>query len=190
MKIDADSTLLAQIQAGNEEALLKLHARYAKLVYSVAHRILNDPMAAEEVTQDTFMRLWRKAYMYDASKGAFATWLLAVARHLALDAYRKQRRDPLCNPIFTDSDPERWENLLAADEDTDLRRSLVAAINDLPEDQRGAIELAYFHGLTHSEIADYLQVPLGTIKTRICLGMQKLRSAWRGETVLDPNLGD
>jgi RNA polymerase sigma-70 factor (ECF subfamily) len=181
MKIPSDSTLLTQIQTGNEEALLTLHARYANLVYSVAHRIVNDAMAAEEVTQDTFMRLWHKSYSYDESKGTFATWLLAITRHLALDTYRKQRRDPL--PLFTDSDPEQWENLLAADDHADLRRALTAAISELPEDQRGAIELAYFQGLTHSEIADQLQVPLGTIKTRIRLGMQKLRAAWSGEVI-------
>ncbi len=179
--------LLAQIQAGNEAALLALHDQYANLVYSVAYRVLNDQMAAEEVTQDTYMRLWYKAETYDPAKGSFVTWLLTITRRLAIDTDRRQRRDPMQNPVFIDGDIERWENVLGLEEDADLKRTLVAVMQELPDEQRQAIELAYFHGMSHSQIADYLGQPLGTIKTRIRLGMQKLREAWLAESASNPN---
>jgi DNA-directed RNA polymerase specialized sigma24 family protein len=87
-------SLLQQIQAGNEEALIALHSRYANLVYSVAYRILDDGMSAEEVTQDTFLRLWHKSHRYDPEKGNFVTWLLTLTRRLAIDMLRQRRRQP------------------------------------------------------------------------------------------------
>jgi RNA polymerase sigma-70 factor, ECF subfamily len=179
--------LLAQIQSGEESALLALHEQYAGLVYSVAYRVLNDQMTAEEVTQDTFMRLWNKAESYDAARGSFVTWLLTITRRIAIDVLRKQQREPVVSPVFVDEDGERWETLLGADENADLRRTLVAVMQDLPDDQRHAIELAYFQGMSHSQIADYLDQPVGTIKTRIRLGMKKLRDAWLSEPVSNPN---
>ncbi len=167
--------------------MLALHEQYANLVYSVAFRVLNDQMAAEEVTQDTFMRLWNKAESYNPEKGSFVTWLLTITRRLAIDAYRRQARDPMQNPVFMNSDIEQWESVLGAEGDTDLRRTLVAVLQELPEDQRKAIELAYFHGMSHSQIAGYLEQPVGTIKTRIRLGMQKLRDAWMAEPTGNPN---
>lgn len=181
--------LLQHIQAGHEEALLTLHDRYANLVYSVAYRVLNDQMSAEEVTQDTFMRLWHKAETYDAARGTFVTWLLTITRRLAIDTFRKQQRDPLQNPVFIDIDNEWWDNALGEEGDSDLKRTLVAVMRDLPEEQRAALELAYFHGMSHSQIADYLDQPVGTIKTRIRLGMQKLREAWLNEPSGNPNHG-
>jgi RNA polymerase sigma-70 factor, ECF subfamily len=178
--------LLVQIQTGNEAALLTLHEQYAGLVYSIAYRVLNDQMAAEEVTQDTFMRLWYKAESYAPAKGSFVTWLLTITRRLAIDQYRKQQRDPILDPVFIDSNIEHWENVLSTDEGSDLRRTLVAVLRDLPNEQRQVIELAYFHGMSHSQIADYLRQPLGTVKTRIRLGMQKLRDAWLTEPVGNP----
>ena len=174
--------LLHKIQNGDEEALVALHSRYANLVYSVAYRVLNDQMAAEEVTQDTFMRLWRKSDRFDPEKGRFVTWLLTVTRRLAIDRLRQwQRREPQRTTLFIDENPQLWEQVLAIDGYSDLRGSLVSAIRELPEAQREAIELAYFYGMSHSDIADYLQAPLGTVKTRIRQGMQKLRSAWTAE---------
>lgn len=179
--------LLAQIQTGDEAALLTLHKQYASLVYSVALRVLSDRMVAEEVTQDTFMRLWHKADTYDPEKGSFVTWLLTITRRLAIDAHRKQQRDPVPNSVFVDSDSERWERMLGSEDDVELRRNLVAVMQALPDDQRHAIELAYFHGMTHRQIAGYLDQPVGTVKTRIRLGMQKLRDAWLIEPTSNPN---
>ncbi len=178
--------LLQQIQQGQEDALIVLHERYARLVYSVAYRVLGDAMAAEEVTQDTFLRLWRRVEAYDEAKGAFVPWLLTIARRLAIDTFRKQQRDPLRDPVYPNGHLEGWEHLLGEEVDGELQRSMKALVGDLPSEQRIAIELAYFHGMTHSQIAAYLGEPLGTIKTRLRLGMQKLREAWFAEQPTDP----
>lgn len=183
--------LLQRIQAGDEDALLALHGQYANLVYSVAFRVLNDPMAAEEVTQDTFMRLWKKSYTFDPQKGRFITWLLTVTRRLAIDVLRQwQRREPSAGTMFIDEDPGLWENILSVDGSHDLRRTLQSVLDELPNEQRELIELVYFGGLSHTDIAEIRSLPLGTVKTRIRLGMQKLRAAWvnTGELPINPNL--
>lgn len=179
--------LLEHIQAGREDALLALHDQYANLVYSVAYRVLNDQMSAEEVTQDTFMRLWHKAESYDPARGSFVTWLLTITRRLAIDTFRKQQRDPLRDTVLIDG--ERWENALGDEDDSELKRTLIAVLRDLPDDQRAALELAYFYSMSHSQIAAYLGQPVGTIKTRIRLGMQKLREAWLAEPSGNPKHG-
>jgi DNA-directed RNA polymerase specialized sigma24 family protein len=102
--------LLQRIQAGDEDALVALHAQFANLVFSVAQRILNDPMAAEEVTQDTFMRLWDKSHTYDPQKGQFIVWLLTITRRLAIDVLRQRgRQEPKQKLIFIDENPQLWE---------------------------------------------------------------------------------
>lgn len=186
MSPNDEMNLLWRVQAGDEDALLTLHAQYANLVYSVAYRVLNDQMAAEEVTQDTFMRLWNKSYTYDPQKGRFITWLLTVTRRLAIDHYRQRlRREPQTGLLFMDEDPSLWENVLTV-EGGDLRRTLQSALNELPPDQRELIELVYFYGMSHTDIAETRRIPLGTVKTRIRLGMQKLRSAWGTEVPINP----
>lgn len=183
--------LLQQIQIGDEEALITLHTQYASLVYSVAYRILNDRMAAEEVTQDTFLRIWNKAFTFDPGKGRFVTWLLTVARRLAIDQFRHQRRrEPKTGLLFMDEDPTLWENILATDGSAELRRTLKSALEQLQPEQRDLIELAYFYGMTHSDIAEQLDLPLGTVKTRIRLGMQKLRQIWMADTSVKPSTDD
>ncbi|MBZ0298987.1 MAG: sigma-70 family RNA polymerase sigma factor [Anaerolineae bacterium] len=176
-----------RIQTGDEEALFTLHARYINLVYSVAYQVLEEPMAAEEVAQDTFMRLWEKAATFDPGKGEFVTWMLTITRRLAIDVLRKrQRREPAQHTLFIDENPDLWENTLST-ETSDLRRSLIAVLHQLPPEQRDAIGLAYFYGMSHADIAAYRQVPLGTIKTRIRQGMQKLRTIWLTEPPMHPN---
>ncbi|MEO8607698.1 MAG: sigma-70 family RNA polymerase sigma factor [Chloroflexota bacterium] len=182
--------LLQQIQAGDEEALVALHAQFANLVYSVAYRVLDDQMAAEEVTQDTFMRIWHKSHTFDPQKGRFITWLLTVTRRLAIDVLRqRQRREPNTGMLFMDEDPNLWENVLATDSNgSDLRRTLVSVLSELPSEQRQLIELVYFYGMTHNDIAETTGLPLGTVKTRIRLGMQKLRLAWSAEAPINPKI--
>jgi RNA polymerase sigma-70 factor (ECF subfamily) len=191
MNLTPELKLLEQIQGGDEEALVALHTQYANLVYSVAYRVLNDTGAAEEVTQDTFMRLWNKSYTFDPEKGRFITWLLTVTRRLAIDVLRqRQRREPSSGMLFMDEDPSLWENVLLTDGGNDLRRTLVSVLNELPLEQRELIELVYFYGMTHNDIAETRGLPLGTVKTRIRLGMQKLRLAWSAEAPLNPNVDD
>jgi RNA polymerase sigma-70 factor (ECF subfamily) len=180
--------LLQRIQAGDEEALLTLHARYINLVYSVAYQVLGDRMAAEEVAQDTFMRLWNKAATFDPDKGEFITWLLTITRRLAIDSLRKrQRREPRQDLLFIDENPDLWENVLST-ETSELRRNLIGVLHQLPAEQRDAIGLAYFYGMSHADIAAFCKVPLGTVKTRIRQGMQKLRHMWLAEQPVNPNL--
>ncbi len=170
--------LLRRIQANDEDALIELHAQYANLVFSVALRVLNDQMAAEEVTQDTFLRLWDKSHTYDPQKGQFVVWLLTITRRLAIDTLRQRtRQEPRTDMLFIDENPQLWENLLSTGS-SELRRTLLFVLKDLPPDQSSVLNLAYFQGMSHSDIAAYLQLPLGTVKTRIRQGMQKLRAAW------------
>ena len=171
--------LIQGVNRGDEESLVQLHQQYVNLVYSVAYRVLGDQQAAEEVTQDTFMRFWKKSESYDPDKGRFTTWLLTVTRRLAIDVLRqRQRREPQSGMLFMDEDPSLWESVPLADGATDLRRTLKSVLNQLPSDQRDLIELVYFYGMSHTDIAETLELPLGTVKTRIRLGMQKLRTAW------------
>jgi RNA polymerase sigma-70 factor (ECF subfamily) len=184
MSQSTELTLLQRVQNGDEEALIMLHNQFANLVFSVAYRVLNDQMAAEEVTQDTFMRLWNKSYSYDPEKGRFTTWLLTVTRRLAIDMLRlRQRREPKSGMLFMDEDPTLWENVLSVEGGSDLRRNLKSVLAQLPTDQSELIELVYFYGMSHNDIAETTGIPLGTVKTRIRLGMQKLRSAWTGDEI-------
>jgi len=178
--------LLQRIQAGDEDALVALHAQFANLVFSVAQRILNDQMAAEEVTQDTFMRLWDKSHTYDPQKGQFIVWLLTITRRLAIDVIRQRsRQEPKQDMLFIDENPQLWESILPSSS-TELRRTLMMVMKELPQEQSDVIGLAYFYGMSHSDISEYLKLPLGTVKTRIRQGMQKLRSAWLTEMPINP----
>ncbi|MGJ3239135.1 MAG: RNA polymerase sigma factor [Anaerolineae bacterium] len=173
------TTLLHQIEQGDEDALLNLHGQFASPVYAVAYRVLGNAQDAEEVTQDVFLKLWDKAHTYDPEKGTFITWLLTITRRAAIDRLRKrERRDPPNESFSMDAAPHLWETQLGEEDLTDLQRSLVGVMNELPGDQRDAIYLAYFHGMSHSDIAAHLDKPLGTVKSHIRLGMQKLRAIW------------
>ncbi|NPV66658.1 MAG: sigma-70 family RNA polymerase sigma factor [Anaerolineae bacterium] len=178
----SDIDLLRRLQTGSEAALLALHERYVAAVYAVAYRVLHEQMLAEEVTQDTFLRLWEHGHTYDPARGAFLPWLLTITRRRAIDILRqRQRREPAQLETFSlDEHPYLWEQFGQSDEQGELRHTLFDALAGLPEEQREAIALAYFYGLSHGEIAERLGVPLGTIKTRIRLGMRKLRAAWFG----------
>jgi RNA polymerase sigma-70 factor (ECF subfamily) len=183
MSQPSDIDLLTRIQVEDEAALLEMHARYAGAVYSVAYRVLSDGMAAEEVTQDVFMRLWDRGHTFDPERGSFLPWLLTITRRRAIDVVRqRQRRQPSQHETFSiDEHPYLWEQIPDDDGHRELRRTLVAVLHDLPAEQHSVIELAYFYGMSHSDIAAYLDLPLGTVKTRIRLGMQKLRDAWLAE---------
>ncbi len=167
-----DMRLIARIRAGEPGAMSELYDRYSSVVYGVALRVLQDTAAAEDVLQDIFLQLWRKPDAFDSSRGSLAAWLAVIARHRAIDRLRQRRPE-------TDIE----EVVIAGD--TDLRdeteRTLVidkvrSALNEMNGDQRKALELAYFQGLTHREIAEKTGEPLGTIKTRIRSGLQALRA--------------
>ena len=174
-----DEQLVRRVEGGDEEALVELHRRYVSLVYSMAWQVLGDGAAAEEATQDVFMKVWERAGQFDPAKGRFTSWLLTVARHAAIDLRRKLARRTPDERLASLKEAE-WLNVAGAMDDrhaADERNSLHHALGELPPDQRQVLMLAYFGGLSQSEISEHLRIPLGTVKTRIRLGMEKLRAA-------------
>ncbi len=178
-----DAELLAGIGRRDSDALLRLYRKYNSRVFSLVYRILGDRAAAEEVLQDTFYRLWDRAHLYQPEKGLLISWLMTVARNLALDQKRKESRRVDSTVFFSGEestivDPDTLPEM-ASLQDPDLSRTIQQFMGQLPSEQRTAIELAYFDGLTHEELAAKLGQSLGTIKTRIRLGLSKLRKAMR-----------
>jgi len=179
-----DGILLQRIATGDSDALLVLHKRYANLVYSMAWRVLRDVGLAEEVTQDVFMKLWQRSQRYDAGRGRFSAWLLTVTRFAAIDRLRQEGRRPSVIELSDDDSDNRTrlEQLLPTDHASWERgQHLRLLLQELPSEQRQAVELAFFGGLTHSELAEYLGLPLGTVKGRLRLGLERLRSLWLDE---------
>ncbi len=174
-----DETLLRLIARSNEEALSCLYDRYSRLVYSVAYNTLSDPGRAEEVTQDVFERVWEKARTYSAEQGKVITWLSSISRHRSIDLYRQTRSHHEQLQVswqeaegidLPDGQNVEWEVDLSQ-----RQQRIRWAVAQLPEEQKLALGLAFFQGYSHPEIAAALSEPLGTVKTRIRLGMQKLR---------------
>lgn len=170
-----DRELLQAIARQDADALVALFDRYNRLAFGLAYRILGDAFVAEEVVQDAFMSIWRNAASYDLSRGTVRTWLLTIVRNRAIDQLRgrfgRSQSDidlDTVAPIL--AAPDLWDDVLTEIQAVDVR----AALKGLPEEQRVAIELAYFEGLTHAEIAERLGIPLGTVKSRLRLGLQKL----------------
>jgi RNA polymerase sigma-70 factor, ECF subfamily len=174
-----DGILLNLIVHAQEDALSELYDRYGSLVYSVAMSALSDQALAEEITQDVFVRVWERAGTYRNELGSVATWLASIARNRAIDIFRHNRS----RYINLNTSWDAAENLdtpasqnVEAEVDLAQRVQHVRwAVAQLPEEQRSALSLAYFQGLTHPEIAQKLGEPLGTVKTRIRLAMEKLR---------------
>jgi RNA polymerase sigma-70 factor (ECF subfamily) len=177
-----DESLLRLIAFAKTDALSEFYDRYSRLVYSLAVFILDDPESAEEVTQDVFVRIWEKAETYRAEQAKVSTWLTSITRNRSIDVLRRRRVRPEGHRVGWDD--AALETLPAADlpnpedaADKFIQAQRVrVAITTLPHDQRQALALAYFGGYSHSEIAAALGEPLGTVKTRIRMAMQKLRS--------------
>ena len=169
-----DRLLMERIRRREPQALIDAYALYGKRVFSLILRIVHDRQSAEEVLQDTFMRLWTRYEFYDAEKGALLSWLFRVARNGALDFLRKESRRGDFDVVFIEGDPELedlHEDVLSVETAFAVRDALSA----LPNAQKRLIELAYFEGLTHSELAEQTGESLGTVKSRIRLGLKKLR---------------
>ena len=171
--------LIAQTAQGNQRALATLYDRTSSQVYGLALKILDNREAAEEVTLDVYTQVWRQAHTYDQTRGTPGGWLMTIARTRAIDRFRagaaeRGRIKSLDVVEFFVSGGESPEEDLAGEE---RRRYVQEALALLTAEQREAIALAYFYGLSQSEIADKLQLPLGTVKTRMRLGMIKLREA-------------
>lgn len=182
-----DHSLLQRTAQGDEQALAALYAKYATPVYSLARFMLGQQALAEEATQDIFLNIWLKADSYNPERGEPRSWIMSVAHHRVVDVIRSRRR------IQAMTDPGGYETLealpskqLPTDEAAERnleRERLLGALSVLPAAQQEAIFLAYFEGYSQSEIAQKLEQPLGTIKTRMRLALQKLRTVLEQQTV-------
>jgi len=156
-----------------------LYDRYARLVFSLALKILNDRGAAEETVQEVFVKVWKRSRDYSIERGKFSSWLTGIAHNHAIDELRRRRVRPSASKeddgvmdTVIDQGPGPHDLAMQGFE----RRRIVDALCQIPAEQRRALEMAYFEGLTQQEISDQLGEPLGTVKTRMRLGMQKLKT--------------
>ena len=180
--LDDDRATVSRMAGGDSSALAALYDRHARAIYSLALRILADAAEAEDVVQDVFTQAWRQATRYDATRAPVAGWLMIMTRARSLDRLRRRRAriattemDPAA-PHPKDPDADQEMLAITAEQADRLR----GALRDLPDGQRAAIELAYYEGLSQSDIAARLQQPLGTVKTRIRTGLLRLRDALAG----------
>jgi RNA polymerase sigma-70 factor (ECF subfamily) len=164
--------LVARIRAGDQHALADLYDRYSSVVYAVALRVLQDASAAEDVLQDIFLQLWRNPNSFDASRGSLTGWLAVIARHRSIDRIRKRRPETDIEDCVLTGGPDLRDET----ERTLVIEKVRGVLDEMKPEQRQAMELAFFQGLTHSEIAEKTGEPLGTIKTRIRSGLQMLRA--------------
>jgi RNA polymerase sigma-70 factor, ECF subfamily len=176
-----DISLLKRIAEQDQEAFSKLYDRYARIIYAIAYKSLQSVEESEEAVLDVFAQVWRIAERYDVKKGRADSWLFLLARSRILDRLRKLQRSQPAIPIETElgeiqiasSSVEPIEEVLISER----RDRILSAMMTLPDEQRLVIELAYYQGLTHSQISAQVGVSLGTVKTRIRLGLNKLKSA-------------
>jgi RNA polymerase sigma-70 factor (ECF subfamily) len=171
----SDLSLILAISSGDESAMAALYDRYSSIVYSVALRVLGDTAAAEDVLQEVFMQLWRNPGVFNSSRGNLGAWLAVIARNRAIDGLRKRRPETDVEELIVGVEPD-----LAGDAERSRAMEKVrSALGAMPAAQRSALELAYFEGLSHSEIAAKTGEPLGTVKTRIRAGLLALRKAFQ-----------
>jgi RNA polymerase sigma-70 factor, ECF subfamily len=175
----ADEELMGLVQDGEVRAFEVIFDRHASVAFSLAYRMCGRPAMAEDIVQEAFVSLWRSAAAYDASRGSVRTWVLSVVRNRAIDAFRREGAKAASDvaepglaeripaPELTDREVERRDDA----------RQVRDALKGLPPDQRQVIELAYFGGFSHTQIAEMLKLPAGTVKGRMRLGLSKLRFA-------------
>ena len=185
---DNERQLVARMASGDDQALAAFYDRFGKLAYSLAYQIVGDSDEAEEVVADAFLQMWRSAASFDPARASVAAWVSMITRTRALDRLRASKRrsrvvelaaggsagtgeEAAAIPLSRPEDPVRSVEVL------DLRARVSQHLAELPANQRQVIELAFYGGLTHSEIAEQLNEPLGTVKTRIRAAMSKLRAS-------------
>jgi RNA polymerase sigma-70 factor (ECF subfamily) len=171
-----EAELMRRVTERDQTAFDALYDRYAPVVHRMALRILNqDEQAADEVVQDVFFQIWRWPEKWDADKGTFVNWLLTVTRNTAIDQHRRHQRYVQL-PVDTIDAITQSSN--QAEQRSDTRRLLLKLLKKLPREQKQVIMLAFLRDMTHQEIAAELDIPAGTVKSRLRLGMKKLRKAW------------
>jgi RNA polymerase sigma-70 factor (ECF subfamily) len=180
----SDEALVARVAEGDVAAFGLLYDRYVRLVYALAARSLGAD-EAQEIVQDVFLQLWRTAGQFDPQRGRFAAWFTAIARHRVfaqLGARGRQQRLAVADTIETalTQAPDPGPSIEEIAERSEAAEAALHALQSLPPDQRRVLVLAYFAGMSQSDIASHLDIPLGTVKKRVRLGMQKLRTALAG----------
>ncbi|HXD30949.1 MAG TPA: sigma-70 family RNA polymerase sigma factor [Pyrinomonadaceae bacterium] len=177
------ASLIARVAEQDQLAMAALYDASNRVVFGLLLRILNEPTIAEEVVSDVYMQVWRQANSYDEVRGTPMAWMLTIARSRAIDRLRSGRQELLRRDLFEPFEDKASSDvdLEAAAEVSAMQRRVRTALSNLPIEQREVIELAYFNGLSHSEIALKLNQPLGTVKTRTRLGMMKLRDTLNQE---------
>jgi len=171
--VSTDAMLVSAIRAGDQTAMAEIYDRYSNVVYSVALRVVADAGAAEDILQDVFMQLWRNPQAFDANRGSLPGWLAVISRNRAIDFLRKRRPETEMEEVVVNVEPDmvrsaEWSLLLG---------KIRGVLASMPDSQRAALEMSFFEGLTHGEIAEKTGEPLGTIKTRIRAGLIALRKA-------------
>lgn len=176
-----DIALIAAISEGDSLALEALYDRYSAIVYRMALRIVKNQELAEDVVQEVFWRVWRRSSSFERDRGRVAQWLFGIAHNLCIDELRRSRSRPVS--VYEDVEhpliqqlPDQRIDVAGIVWHGEQRRAIATALQQLPDAQRQAIEMAYFGGMSHQEIAQKLDRPLGTIKTRVRLGLHKLKS--------------
>ena len=172
--VPADIALVSAMRLGSEDALAQLYDRYSPVVYSVALRVLGDTGAAEDLVQEVFLQLWRNPGLFDSSRGNLGPWLAVIARNRAIDVLRKRRPETDITDVVVSVERD-----MAGEADrTRMMEKVRGLLGTMPSLQRSALEMAYFEGLSHTEISAKTGEPLGTIKTRIRTGLLALRKAF------------
>lgn len=185
MQVDSDQDLAAALSAGHVQALAELYDRYGQLAYSVALRILGDPGRAEDVVQDAFLKLWHGANRFDSRRGSLRTWVITAVRNRSIDylrgrsAHERQEREIPLDAEARGAGSDPWREVATSMEREMIREALAS----LPAEQRQAVELAYFSGYSHREIAEMIRVPLSTVKGRMRLALEKMESYLQGRGV-------
>jgi RNA polymerase sigma-70 factor (ECF subfamily) len=172
-EVSPDATLVSAIRDGDEQAMAQLYDRYSSLVYAIALRVLGETEAAEDILQEIFLRLWRNPATFDSSRGSLPAWLAVITRNRAIDVLRKRHSKTDLEDVKVSVEPD----LASGVERSRILEKIRGALRSMSEPQRSALEMAFFEGLTHTEIAEKSGEPLGTIKTRIRTGLLVLRKA-------------
>ncbi len=170
-----DEALIALVSRGDEAALAELYDRYGRVAYGLALRVVRDQALAEDAVQEAFLTVWRRSGSFLAERAKASTWILTLVHRRAVDVVRREERR---RAESLDPDQETGGEARTADDEvtlTERRRAVQEALRRLPDEQREALELAYYGGLTQSELAERLSVPLGTIKSRMFTGLRRLR---------------
>jgi RNA polymerase sigma-70 factor (ECF subfamily) len=168
-----DIELMRGIAAQDQQAFRAIYQQYGKAIYSLAYRVLQNATLAEEVTQDTFLKVWGQKTQWDPEKGMLKSWLLSITHFTAIDRLRRESRQPALHSTAI-------EDMEVSYRETGWQDGVVlrTLITQLPEEQAALIDLAFFRGMSHNEIADHTGIPLGTVKTRLRTGIQRLRELW------------